>query len=244
MKAKDVMTKAVFCVNINADVRHAVKIMLRERISGIPVINDAHTLVGMITEGDLLRRAETDTERERPRWLEFLTGTGKQAAEYVASHSGRVADVMSRNVAVVDEDAPLKDIVGIMERRKVKRVPVVLNGRVVGIVTRADILKALVAEPCDKQLVSDDTIRCGIEAELAKRPWNAHQGHIVVHDGIVELWGFVFHETERDAMRVAAESVPGVKSVRDHLIWVDPMTGSVVDLALTAMGAPAESGAR
>ena len=234
MKANDVMTTTVFSVNVNDSVLDAIEIMLRERISGLPVVGDGQILVGMITEGDLLRRAEIGTERKRPHWLEFLMGTGKLAAEYVCSHSRKVGDLMTRTVAVVEEDAPLQHVVDIMERKKVKRVPVVRQGRIAGIITRADLLKALAAKPIPVGKASDESIRRGVEAELSKLPWRAVQGHAVVHDGVVELWGFIFHEAERDAMRVAVENIPGVVGVRDNLVWVEPMTGTAMDLGLAA----------
>lgn len=239
MNAKDVMTTAVFSVNVNDSVLDAIEVMLKEHISGLPVVSDGQVLVGILTEGDLLRRAEIGTERKRPHWLEFLMGTGKLAADYVCSHSRKVGDLMTHAVAVVEEDAPLQHVVDIMERKKVKRVPVVRHGRVVGIVTRADLLKALAAKPVPAGKASDETIRRGVEAELDKFPWHAVQGHIVVHDGIVELWGFIFHDVERNAIRVAVENIPGVKGVRDNLVWVEPLTGSAVDMGLAAVDAPA-----
>lgn len=238
MKASDVMTKSVLCVTLDATVREVARTMIREKISGLPVVNEDNLLVGIVTEGDLLRRAEAGTGRSRPHWLEFLVGSQKLASEYVAAHSQRVADVMSRNVAAVSEDAPLQDIVAIMERKGIKRVPVVCEGRVVGIVSRANLLRAVAEPPARGDAVNDDAIRAALDGELAKRPWYARQGHAVVRDGVVDLWGVVLHDSERRAIRVAAENIPGVKDVRDHMAWIEPLTGTVVDAAADAAGAP------
>ncbi len=235
MQAKDIMTTKVFCVNVNDSVLDAIEIMLRERISGIPVVSDEQVLVGMLTEGDLLRRGELGTARRRPHWLEFLMSSGRLAADYVCSHSRKVADLMTRQVAVVEPDAPLQQIVDLMERKKVKRVPVVREGRIAGIITRADLMKALVAKPIPVRQASDADLYRDVELELSKQPWHAVQGHIVVRDGIVELWGFIFHDAERDALRVAVENIPGVKGVRDHLVWVEPATGIALNPGLADM---------
>ncbi len=229
MKASDVMTSSVLCVSLNATVGEVARTMIRERISGLPVVNDDNILVGIVTEGDLLRRVEAGTERARPHWLEFILGGAKLATEYVASHSQKVADVMTRNVTAVTEDTALADIVSLMERNKIKRVPVVYEGRVVGIVSRANLLKALADASAPETAKDDDAIRKALETELGKRPWYARQGHAVVHDGVVDLWGVVLHDSERTAIRVAAENIPGVKAVRDHMAWIEPLTGTVVE---------------
>ncbi|MBY0511989.1 MAG: CBS domain-containing protein [Rhodospirillaceae bacterium] len=229
MRVGDVMTQEVFSVPPEGAISDAAKIMLKERISGLPVINAAHKLVGMVTEDDLLRRAETGTEKNRPHWLEFIVNPGTLAVEYVHSHGRKVAEVMTSDVVTATEDTALEQAVELMERRHVKRLPVVRGGRVVGIITRANFLHALAASPPNaKTRAEDKAIRDQIWAELCKRRWNAREGNVVVRDGVVDVWGYIDDERHRDAIRVAAENVPGVKKVRDHLIWIEPYVGSIL----------------
>jgi CBS domain-containing protein len=229
MKVGDIMTQEVISVRPETTVREAAEIMLHERISGLPVIDDKHALVGVVSEGDLLRRVELDTERHRSRWLEFLVSPTTLAGEYVRSHSRTVANVMTAAVQTVTEDASLAEAVEIMERRQIKRLPVMRAGRVVGIVTRANLLHVLASLPPPKTARSDSEIRSQIDRELNAHVWGAQQIHVVVQDGVVDLWGIIFDETGRRAARTAVENVPGVKEVRDHLTWVEPHCGAVLD---------------
>jgi CBS domain-containing protein len=231
MQAKDVMTSPVLSISPAAGVLEAVQTMLQRRISGLPVIDTGERLVGMLTEGDLLRRAETGTQRRRPRWLEFLLGPGRLADEYTRTHGRKVADVMTGSPVTVTEDAALDEVVRLMEKRQIKRVPVVRGGKVVGIVTRANLLHALAGvsrEAAGSAETTDATIRSAFLTELAKERW-APIALInpIVRDRVVELWGTITDERERQALIVAAENVPGVKSVRDHLAWVEPTSGMV-----------------
>jgi CBS domain-containing protein len=228
MKAKDVMTRNVISVAPDASVFEALRLMLQHKISGLPVVDCAGGVVGMVTEGDFLRRAETGTERKRPRWLEFLVGPGRLASDYVRSHARRVDEVMTYEVETVTEDAQLDDIVALMERHRIKRVPVVRDGQVVGIVSRANLLRAfagIAAEiPAGPQ--SDEAIREGVLAELGRQSWGpGHSIDVIVRNGVVELWGTVIEARFRDAARVAAETVPGVKAVKSHIVWIEPMSG-------------------
>jgi CBS domain-containing protein len=228
MKAKDVMTRNVISIAPDASVFEAWRLMLQHDISGLPVVDRAGSVVGIVTEGDFLRRAETGTERKRPRWLEFLAGPGRLAKDYVRSHARRVDEVMTYDVETVTEDAPLGDIVALMERHRIKRVPVVRDGQVVGIVSRANLLRALagVAAEIPPGPHSDETIREGVLAELDRQSWGARNAiDVIVRNGFVELWGTVIEARLRDAARVAAETVPGVKEVKSHIVWVEPMSG-------------------
>jgi CBS domain-containing protein len=231
MKAKDVMTSPVISVEPDAAILQAVRIMLQRRVSGLPVIDKDGQLCGIVTEGDFLRRAETGTERRRARWLEFLIGPGKLAQEYAHSHARKVHDVMTPDPVTVTEDTLLEDIVRLMEKRQVKRVPVVRRQEVVGIVSRANLLHALASVMREVRPVeqSDEAIREQLLADLGKQPW-APLALIdpIVHDGIVELWGTITDERERRALVVAAENVSGVKAVSDHLAWVDATSGMVI----------------
>jgi len=230
MNVGDIMTQEVLSVGPETTVKEAAAIMLKERVSGLPVINSAHVLLGIVTEGDFLRRAEVGTERKRPHWMEFIVGANILASEYVQSHARAVRDVMTHNVAVATEDMPLDQAVNLMERRGVKRLPVVRDGRVVGIVARADLLHALVANSPQARLeAADRSIGEQVRRELAQHPWKARRLRVLVKDGVVDLWGYITHEHYRDAIRLAAQNVPGVKHVRDHLAWFEPYTGIVVD---------------
>jgi cell division inhibitor SulA len=188
-------------------------------------------LVGIVTEGDLLRRAETGTQRKRARWIEFLMSPGRLATEYVQTSGRKVSDVMTADVRTVTEDAPLEDIVHLMERHQIKRVLVARDGKLVGIVTRANLLHALasVAAETKPGPTSDTSIRERLYAELKIQPW-APVGlvNIVVRNGVVHLSGTLLDERHRDAIRVAAERIPGVKGIEDHLVCVDPVSGMVM----------------
>jgi len=232
MRAKDVMTSPVISVEPNATILQAIRIMLQRRISGLPVIDGAGRLVGIVTEGDFLRRIETGTERRRPRWLEFLIGPGRLADEYTHSHGRKVNEVMTPEPITVNEDAPLDEIVRLMEKRQIKRIPVLRGQQVVGIVTRANLIHALVSVSSEVQpsAESDDAvIRTLFLTELGKEKW-APIALInpIVRNGIIELWGIITDDRERQALIVAAENIPGVKAVRDNLVWVEPTSGVVI----------------
>jgi len=237
MKASDVMSRNILSVGRDATIAEAIRLMLDNQISGLPVIDAAGRLVGILTEGDLLRRSETGTERHRPRWLEILMGPGRLAGEYVRTHGRKVEEIMTRDLVSVTPDTPLDEIVALMERRRIKRVPVLDGDVPVGIVSRADLLRALARtlEERPGPAAGDDEIRERILAELANVSWVPRDGlAITVADGIVRLDGVILDEKERDALRVAAENVPGVRAVEDHLVWVEPMSGTIIENAQDA----------
>jgi len=232
LKAADVMTPNVLTVGPESSVAQAIRLMLDNSVSGVPVLAADRKLVGILTEGDLLRRGETGTERHRPRWLEILMGPGRAAGEYVRTHGRKVADIMSTDVVSVAGDTPLDEVVGLMERRRIKRVPVVEGEALVGIVSRADLLRSLLgvldAQPAEAR--RDEEILELIQAELAKRSWVPRDGlSISVKDGVVDLNGVILEEEEREALRVVAENAPGVKAVEDHLVWIEPVSGTVIE---------------
>jgi CBS domain-containing protein len=203
--------------------------MLQNKISGLPVVDDKGQLVGMVTEGDFLRRGELGTQRQRPRWLEFLLGPGRLAAEYVQSSGQKVAEIMTPEPKTITPETQLDEVVSLMERYRIKRLPVVQDGEVVGIVSRANLLHALasVAREVKAPAGDDTTIREQILAECGRQRWAPHV-NVVVRDGVVGLWGVITDERERQAFIVAAENVPGVKAVHDHLAWVESMSGMIV----------------
>lgn len=228
MQAQDVMTQYVISVGPDDPVSKAVREMLQNDISGLPVLDGEGRLVGMITEGDLLRRAETGTKRQRPRWLEFFVGSGQLADEFTRAHGRKVSEVMTDNPVSVTEEMPLEAVVTLMEGRRIKRIPVVRGAKVVGIVSRANLLHALarVAGEAKPVNTDDQTIRANLIAALGAERWApAGALDIFVRDGVVDLWGPVTDERERRALIVAAENIPGVRAVTDHLAWIDPLSG-------------------
>lgn len=235
MKASDMMTPHVVTVGPDVPIAQAIRLMLQNRISGLPVVDAAGTMVGIVTEGDFLRRSELGTERQRPRWLEFIIGPGRLADEYVHTHARKVGDVMTRDVAYVAEDTPVGEMVRLMEKRRVKRLPVLRGGRLVGIVSRASLLRALARIAAKSPpayahgLASDMQIREQVLAELDKQVWAPRAlVDVTVVDGIVQLRGTIFAETDRQALRVLAENIPGVGGVEDLLEYSPPIPAIVV----------------
>jgi len=231
MNVKEVMTSPVISVPSDGSISQAIELMLQRRISGLPVVDQGGRLVGIVTEGDFLRRAETGTQRQRPRWLEFLIGPGRLADEYTRTHGRRVHDVMTADPVTVSEETPIEEVVQIMEKHRIKRLPVLREQKLVGIVSRANLLHALAGVASDIKPVttSDEAIREQLLAELGRQSWApAALINAIVKQGVVELWGTITDERERQAIIVAAENVPGVKGVRDHLVWIEPNTGTVI----------------
>jgi CBS domain-containing protein len=226
MQVKDVMTRNVVSIEANEPIVKAARLMLQNRISGLPVIDATGKLVGIITEGDFLRRSEIGTQRQRPKWLDFLVGPGRLADEYVRTSGRKVDEIMTLDPVCVTEDDSLETVVEQMERRRVKRLPVMRGGQMIGIVSRANLMHALAS------LARDDapapardgpTIRDRILAAIGGQPW-ATRINVVVRNGVAELWGAIMEERERQALIVATENVAGVKEVHDHLVWVEPMS--------------------
>ena len=220
MKAADIMTRAVVVVSPDTAITEIARIMIDSRISAVPVV-DAGKLVGIVTENDLLTRVELETERQRPRWLHFLTSDDTLLAEYVKSHGQTASDVMTPDVLTVRPETPIADIADLFESRHIKRVPVLEGDRIVGIVSRANLLQALATSAPAPQAdtnVNDGKIRDALCAELAKLGWGPApvQNNVTVGDGVVHLWGFVAGKHERKAVLVAARGIPGVRAVMDH----------------------------
>jgi CBS domain-containing protein len=231
MKASEIMTPRVISVTPDTTITTAIQLMLDSHISGMPVIDGAGKLVGIVTEGDFLRRSETGTGRKRPRWLEFLVGPQTLATDYVREHGRKVNEVMSPDPVTIGEDTPLEEVVRIMERRRIKRLPVVRGNNVVGIISRANLMHALASlgRVAPAPASSDKAIRDQILAELDKQPWApVALIDVVVRDGVVELWGTITEEKQGEALRVCAENVPGVKQVVNHLTWIEPLSGMIL----------------
>ncbi len=231
MLAGDVMTRKVISVASDASAMQAGALMLKHQISGLPVVDSSGILLGIISEGDFLRRAELGTQRRRPRWLAFLISPGRLASEYVHACGRKVKEIMTPNPYTVTESTPVTEVVQLMERHRIKRVPVVCGRRLVGIVSRADLLRALarLARATETVATNDAEIRERVMAELRRQSWAPLDLiNIIVRDRIVELRGTITEDSARQAMVVAAENVPGVHAVHDHLVWVEPVSGMTV----------------
>jgi CBS domain-containing protein len=232
MIASDVMTRNVISVLPDSTIAEAVELMLDRGISGLLVVDAGGTLRGIVTEGDLLRRDELGTGRHRSWWLRLIASPGRQAADFTRTHGRKVADVMTRDVVSVDVSAPLTDIVALMEEHRVKRVPVLDGDRVVGVVSRADLLRALsVTARGRAQAAPDDrTIRESILDTLTHESWAPKTTlNVTVVNGVVDLWGTISNDQERRAICVIAENTPGVTKVIDHLVFVEAYTGTVIE---------------
>jgi CBS domain-containing protein len=219
MRASDVMTSNVISVTPDMTVREVARIFVDNGISGAPVVDPDGHIAGMISESDLLRRSEIGTEeRTRTSWLD-LWSASHEARDYIKTHAVKVRDVMTAGVVSVQPETPLGEVAGILETRRIKRVPVMKAGQIVGIVSRANLVQALASvpdEPSTDVTLSDGEIRAMLMGELAGRKWSFAGRNIVVTDGVVHLWG-IFHSMEAvDAVRVAAQNIPGVKRVEDH----------------------------
>jgi len=222
MKAADVMVRNVITVDPDACVQDVAHTLLTARISGVPVVGPNGELLGIVSEGDLLRRVEAGTGRRRPWWLDIFTGKEALAMEFIREHSRKVADVMTREVVTAAPDTSLWKIADLLEKNAIKRVPIVENGRVVGIVSRANLLQAL-ASPSRRVEVAtqanDSQIRDKVLAQLQAEAWTRPSLiNVIVQDGTVELWGIVDSASEKKAVHVAAEVTPGVRAVNDNLI--------------------------
>ena len=227
MKAKDVMTHCVVSISPDAPVVDAIARMVSHQVSGMPVIDAAGQLVGMVTEGDFLRRAEMHTEAPERRWLELLMGPASSADDYARSHGRTVRDVMSPHVFTVREESPLADVVRLMEEHNVKRIPVVDADRVVGIVSRADLMVALAESLRDSTHApaSDESIREHIAKEMKRQRWcPLHAIRVTVRNGIVDIRGNIFDERQRRALRVLVENCQGVRTLHDHLALIESAT--------------------
>lgn len=221
MEARDVMVSPVITVHPNATVQEVAKIFLERRISAVPVVDDHGHLVGIVSEGDLMHRSETGTERQHAWWLRPFLGTDVFASEYIKAHGRKVADVMVADVITAEPETPLHEIAAMLEKNSIKRVPIVKGGQLVGIITRANLVQALAsAGKTLEYKPSDENIRDTLLKNLKAQPW-AHTSllNVTVTDGVVDLWGMTTSKIEKDAVRVAAESIKGVNAVNNNLVY-------------------------
>ncbi|MEQ1519774.1 MAG: CBS domain-containing protein [Aestuariivirga sp.] len=217
MRARDIMTASVVTVSPETDIAEAVKLMLDRQISGVPVIDASGRLIGILTEGDLMRRAELVTGRQS-WWINPISSPEQEAKAYVKAHGLKVKDVMTKEVVTINEQEPLDRIAMLFEERGIKRTPVLRGGKVVGIVSRANLLRSLAAKKITDPAPSDSQIRSAILATAAEdAAIRVVLVDVTVDDGVVHLWGNTASEAERDAFRVVAENTKGVKEVQNHI---------------------------
>jgi CBS-domain-containing membrane protein len=216
MKAVDVMVRDVVTVTPDTDVAEAVRLLGEHDVSALPVVDKDGAVVGIISEGDLLRREEIGTEKHRPWWIEAVTPAATLAHEFAKSHGQRVEEVMSTEVVSASEDTPLDEIATLLEKHRIKRVPIVKEGKLVGIVSRSNLIQALASAQIGVHpaIEADRTIRSELLSRLAEQDWtNSGSRNVIVTQGVVHLWGLVGSEDERHALTALAEDVPGVVSV-------------------------------
>jgi len=227
MRAHQIMTRSVITVKPDTTIVDAANVMLERHVSGLPVVDDAGKLIGVVSEGDFIRRSEIGTQRKRGRWLKFILGPGQSASDFVHEHGRRVSEVMTKSPLTITEDTALAEIVDLMERNNVKRLPVMRGDELVGIVSRANLLQAVasLADQTPAPSVADDDIRGRIIETLEKSDWCPFGLNVVVREGVVQLSGVITDERTRRAAIVATENIHGVKKVHDHLCWVDTMSG-------------------
>lgn len=229
MKARDIMTSPVVSIGPDATVREIAALLLDMRISAVPVL-DAGRLVGIVSEADLLHRHELGTDASRRPWWLRLLSADASLEDYIKSHARRARDVMTRKVVSVDDEASVATIVTLLERHGVKRLPVLRAGRLVGIVSRSDVVRALARRPGPARRAAggDQAILRQLLGELGRQPWwRRATSSVVVSEGFVHFWGTVDGDGERDAARVAAENVPGVRGVEDHRLTMRDLPSMV-----------------
>jgi len=223
MKAKDIMTTPVVAIGPDTPVTEIAGLLFRRHISGVPVVEDGR-VVGLVSEGDLLRRHEigTDGSPVKRSWWDRLIQNDPALAAYVKSHASYARDIMSRDVVSVEEETPVAEIASLFEMRKIRRVPVLRHKKLVGIVSRANLVQALAVttkavDTHDTR--TDEEIRKQLLSEVASQPWwQRNPANVIVTDSVVHYRGMVRTEEERQAARIAAENVPGVRKIEDHRI--------------------------
>ncbi len=230
MKAFEMMTKNPVTVSPTTPVSEIAAALVRHRISALPVVTTDNDVIGIVSESDLVRRAEAGTERKRGWWLEIFIDANTMAREYVKAHGLKAQDVMARPVVSVPENAELADVANLLEAHRIKRLPVLRSGKLVGIISRADVVRALAQlKPGAKAAAPDDgALQKAIMEKLRAASWlDATYINLTVSGRVVELWGFVSSDEQRKAARIMAEEVGGVLRVADHLRVGVPWTAIV-----------------
>ena len=230
MKAQDIMTRDVTTVRPDTSVRDIAALMVEKHISGVPVLTDKGKIVGMVSQSDLLHRAEVGTERKHKWWFRTFADSNALAREYAKAHGLKAHDIMSRYVVSVRDDAELRDVADILDNHRIKRVPVVQEGRLVGIITRGDLVRALSQVQISKTVkkIDNAALHKTLHDRIRVQSWiDPSYISITVNDGVVELWGFVETVDQRNALRVLVEETDGVSRVDDKISVGIPFRGTV-----------------
>lgn len=226
MRAKDIMTPNVITVAPEATVAEIAEVLMAKGISAVPVVDQNAAICGIVSEGDLMRRMANDADDKRPWWLRMMSSNTEEAADFIKSHGRTAHDVMTQNVVMVSEDMELSDLAKTLETNRIKRVPVVTDGKLVGIISRSNLLQVIAGQKTEikKEVdVSDREIRKQVHDSLSTQHFASHGSlNVIVEDGVVELWGWIETEPEREALMLAAREVAGVKDVRDHFGKISP----------------------
>ena len=217
MQAQDVMTTDVATVARDTPVEEIAKLLLERQISAVPVIDEDRRLLGIVSEGDLIHGLGQEGAN-RSWWLDLLASPGTRAEAHLKAHGRLAWDVMTRSVVSVTPETPLPEIARLLEDRRIKRVPVLRDGELVGIVSRADLLRGFALQPSPDASADDRALRERLTVEFKRSGVTSHPYvNVVVRDGVVHLWGIVPTRQEAEALRRAAERAPGVASVESHL---------------------------
>ncbi len=230
MLVKDVMTSAIVGIAETASIWDALALLVEHKISALVVFDKGGLPVGLLSEGDLMRRSELGTQKQRPAWLEFLLGDGLASRNYVAAHGGKVGEIMTKGVISVDVNAELPEAIDLMLARRIRRLVVMNQGSAVGVISRSDLLRPLLkAAPLPMPPCSDDELRARVEAAIARESWTpARAVRVEVVDGVATLLGAIADDSLRGGLKVLCENVPGVLRVRDRLAWIEPNSGYLV----------------
>lgn len=230
MRAQDIMTTNVITVGIETTVQDIARTLLEHRISAVPVVNEATEVVGIVSEGDLMRRPETGAERHGSWWLNLLSSPESRAEAYIRSHGRLAGEVMTRTVHTVAADATLKEVAEILEGKRIKRVPVVRSGKLVGIVSRANLLHGIATASGDAGATPDDEIIRNAIMDALEREAGVQDEfiNVTVSNGHVHLWGALLSEAERHATRLVVENTEGVQKIEDHLSVLPPEARSTL----------------
>ena len=221
MKAQDIMTKMVITIGPDTPVRAIATLLTEKRISGVPVLGNDGAVLGMVSHGDLLHRWEIGTEPKQKWWLKAFADPDALARAYTKTHGLEAKDVMNRHVVSVSENAEMADVAAILDRNGINRVPVMRDGKLVGLITRSDLVKALsrVPEQAGRASADSGSLHHAITSKMKTQQWlNSSHLNVIVKDGVVQVWGLIGSGDQRRALRVLIEEINGVKSVEDHLM--------------------------
>jgi CBS domain-containing protein len=224
MRAMDVMVRDVVTVHADTDIAEAIKLLSTHDVSALPVVDAENRLIGIISEADLIHRVELGTEKHRPWWQEAVTGASALAEDFAKSHGKKVDELMTSNVVSASEDTPLSEIAALLERKRIKRVPITRDGKLVGVVSQSNLIQALASAIGQAGANDDDdrVIRQKLLARLEKQSWTDFGSrNVIVSGGTVHLWGLISSDEERKALIALAEDIPGVARVSDEMIPTD-----------------------